>query len=158
MRVHTSGAKKQRPGGTSRGDTAAARLRLLGLHLFPRALLCQMLGLEQVTEVLSLSEPCWEIGLLRAGWESQKDHTGEMDGAGGGHRQGDPEGGGQGWAQGTGRETQAALGWGLHEPPHRVTMQPLEQPGRWGRFLEEEIGAAWWVMCQLVSQGTPTWL
>ena len=80
MRVHTSGAKKQRPGGTSRGDTAAACLRLLGLHLFPKALLCQMLGLEQVTEVLSLSEPCWEIGLLRAGWESQKDHTGEMDG------------------------------------------------------------------------------
>ena len=66
MRVHTSGAKKQRPGGTSRGDTAAACLRLLGLHLFPKALLCQMLGLEQVTEVLSLSEPCWEIGLLRA--------------------------------------------------------------------------------------------
>lgn len=34
-----------------------------------------------------------------------------------------PHGGdGRGWAQDTGREAQAALGWGLHEPPHKVTL------------------------------------
>ena len=54
----------------------------VSLHLFPEDLLCSLLGLEQVTEASSLSEPCWETGLLRAGWESWKDHTGEVDGGG----------------------------------------------------------------------------
>lgn len=70
--------------GPRQGDTAAARLRPLGLHLLPKALRGQLLGLERVAAAPSLSEPCWGMGLLRAGWESWKGHTGEMDG--GGHR------------------------------------------------------------------------
>ena len=66
-----------------------------------------------------------------------------------GCRQGDPEGGGRGWGQGAGRETQAALGWGC---VNCFTGWSV------GLFLEEEVGAAWWVMCQLVSQGMPMWL